>query len=183
MQKLLIVFAFAIAIMLVLTIPSLLGAKAASMADVQVQSGATENNTAVGAIAAAGSGNEAAKMLLTILPDKPIVKPGSAIGYTITAQTENGTAIPDANLSSIIVDYGTGKNKMLMSGETNDKGEFRITTQTGPNTHPGQLLITAVGSHSGFTDAKASTGVIVGSGSSTASSSSSSGKCSGSSCK
>jgi|SRR5215831_11366334 len=155
---------------------------AASMADVQVQTGENSNSNSSGAIAAAGSsssGGGPGQMFITILPDKPVVSPGSGIGYIITARTENGTAIPDANISSIVVDYGTGKNKMLMSGETNDKGELKITTQTGPNTHPGQLLITAVGSHNGFNDAKASTGVIVDSSSST----DSKGKCSGSGCK
>jgi len=193
----------------VVTLPGFL--RAASIADnAQIQTGANSNSnsnsnsdSSGGAIATAGSstttdeGETAGaaapqKMFITILPTKPIVSRGSDIGYTVTASTDNGTAISDANISSVVVDYATGKNKIISGGQTNDKGELKITTQVGPNLHPGQLLITALANHDGFDQSKASTGIIIsdkGSGSSSSSSSSSSstssgsGKCSGSGCK
>src|SRR5215467_46487 len=137
-------FLIAIAIIAILAMASVkVSVYAASMADVQTGDNSNSNNNSTGAVASAGAGNndngaiaaagssEPGKMFITILPDKPIVDAGSDIGYTITARSENGSVIPDANISSMVVDYGSSKNRLLMSGETNSKGEFKITTQLG----------------------------------------------------
>ena len=127
------------------------------------------------AVAVAGTNNG---LVLTAVPDKPTIRPGDSQTIHFKTQTTNGTALADSMIQAIIQDWTTGKQKMLFSGQTNDKGVFDITTNLGPHTVNGQYFVGANASNNN-SKSNVSTGFAVDSSSSI----DSKGKCSGSSCK
>ena len=169
--------------LLAMIIPIVLSptARAASMSDTQsiIPTGSNNDNNSTSIIINDNNTNtEPAKMFITAIPDKPVLTRGNTEGILVKAETDNGTAIPDVTIQSIVVDYATGKQKVVLGGQTNDKGEIKIAAAIGPHAHPGQFLVTVVGEKDGFNKSTVSTGFAV-----SAKGSSSSGKCSGSSCK
>ena len=153
-------------------------AKAASIADTPsiIPSGSNnDNNSTSVTISDNNTNNEPAKMFITAIPEKPLLSRGNTEGILVKAETDNGTAIPDVTIQSVVVDYATGKQKVVLGGQTDDKGEVKIAAAIGPHAHPGQFLVTIVGEKDGFNKSTVSTGFAV--------AAKDSGKCSGSSCK
>src|SRR5689334_16588199 len=63
------------------------------------------------------------KIVLTAIPEKNPLTRGTTQSVAIKATTDNGTAIPDVSVQSIISDFATGKLRVLLGGQTDDKGE------------------------------------------------------------
>ena len=151
--------------------------KAASIAD-NIQN--NDNNTSStststsgeGASAVAVAGNDNG-LILTAVPDKPTIKPGDSQTIHFKTTTTNGTALADSSIQAIIQDWATGKHKMLLSGQTDDKGTLDITTNIGPHATNGQYFVGASANNNN-SKSSVSTGFAV---------DNSNGKCSGSSCK
>ena len=131
--------------------------------------------------------DSAMKMFLTAVPEKGIISRGTTETIDISAKTDNGTAIPDVNIQSIVVDYASTHQKVILGGQTDDKGELKVSTAIGPHAHAGQFLVSVEGTHANFDKSVISTGfAVVNKGSSSDSGSSSTdskGRCSGSSCR
>ena len=132
----------------------------------------------------ADQNNQSQPIILTATPEKDPLPRGATQTILITAKSENGTALPDVNIASVILDYATAKQKLFLGGQTDDKGEVKVSAQIGPHSKPGQFLVTIVGEHDGFKKSAISTGfAVTDSGSGSGSSSDSKTKCSGSSCR
>jgi len=195
MKTIFIAIAIFIAIM---TMPTVV--KAASISDSNNTSTSTSDNK--GVLPASGStesqpGNSNSKTLvLTAVPDKPTISAGDTETIHIKATTGNGTAISDATIQALVIDYVTAKQKVLLGGQTNDKGLLDISAAIGPHAKSGQFLVGINGTKdgivqgisTGFAVTGKDTGSSSGGGSSSSSGSSSmktdsKGRCSGSSCK
>src|SRR6476646_3708352 len=109
MKTIFIAIAIFIAIM---TMPAVV--KAASTSD----SNNTSTSDNKGILPASGStesqpGNSNSKTLvLTAVPDKPTIAAGDTETIHIKATTGNGTAIPDATIQALVIDYVTAKQKV-----------------------------------------------------------------------
>lgn len=130
---------------------------------------------------------EAKTLVLTAVADKPLIKAGASQTIHVRAAMENGTGIPDVNIQTLVQQYNSSTQKVLLGGQTNDKGVLDMTAAIGPHAKSGQFLIIANASKGDLKSSVASGFAVsdIGSSSSSSSSgsSSSSSKCSGSSCK
>jgi hypothetical protein len=183
-----IIFITIAAVLLTTFTTTLAVVKAASMSDNQNPIvGSNTNTTSV----TPQSTNNDTKMFITAVPEKGIITRGTTETIDISTKTDNGTAIPDVDIQSIVVGYASSHQKTLLGGATDDKGELKVSAQIGPHAHAGQFLVTVEGKHPNFDTAQISTGFAVvdkaksgssSSGSSSSGSSSSGKSCSGSSC-
>ena len=167
---------------------------AASIADnIVTQTGANSNGS--GAIASAGTGsgsfssssssssNGGQGITLTASADRGEIRAGSTQVIHIRALTNNGTAIADLPVQVLVKDYATGNQKLLLAGQTNERGETDVRAPISSNSSTGQYFV-VISAEKGGDKSTISTGFAVDEkGSSSSSSSSSSGKCSGSSCR
>ncbi len=175
---------------------------AASMSDNGSSSGSgaitaatssSDNNTNTSAKALSTSGTTeqppsakaaAETLVLTAVADKPLIKAGASQTIHVRAAMENGTGIPDVNIQTLVQQYNSSTQKVLLGGQTNDKGALDMTAAIGPHAKAGQFLIIANATKGDLKSSVASGFAVSDSGSSSSSSSSSSStKCSGSSCK
>lgn len=132
--------------------------------------------------------NSAKSLVLTAATDKPVVAAGASQTIHVKAAMDNGTGIPDVTIQAIVQDYVTGKQRVLLGGQTDDKGMIDLTATIGPHAKTGQFLVIVNASKDNLPKQTIATGFTVnekgGSSSSGSTSGSSSGaKCSGSSCK
>jgi len=187
-----------LAIFAVMTMPSVV--TAASIADnVPSQSNKTLSVSGTTEPSSTVSINGSNGLVLTAIPDKGIISAGDTIPIHIKATTNNGTGISDLLVQAVVMDYATGKQRVLLGGSTNEKGELDLLATIGPHAKSGQFFV-AVNATKGDLKSAIATGFAVnnkgdstssGSGSSGSGSSSSSssmkkdskGRCSGSSCK
>lgn len=134
-------------------------------------------------------------LVLTAAPDKPEIAAGAAQTIHVKAAMDNGTGISDVTIQALVQDYVTGKQKVLLGGQTDDKGILDLTATIGPHAKTGQFLIVVNASKDNLQKQTVASGFVVNEKSSGGGSSSSSGggsssgsggsksKCSGSSCK
>ena len=179
MQKTLILLAIVGIVAMVFPI---MAVKAASIGDIQPSSNQTTTSGTIGGDTPSKSNT----MIVTAIPEKGEISKGSTESITVKAATDNGTGIPDVNIASIIVDYASQSQKVLLGGQTDAKGELVLTTQIGPHAHAGQYLVTVTAQKDGLDKQNISTGFAVtekGSDSGSGSTTDSKGRCSGSSCK
>ena len=101
------------------------------------------------------------KITLTIIPAKEIVGIGKSVNILISAKSENGSGIAGAKVVTDIGDYPTGKQRVLLGGTTDNKGELVVTPTIGTHAVAGQFLVTANASKSNFDDASVSSGFTV----------------------
>jgi hypothetical protein len=155
--------------------------KAASIGDMQSGSNSTQSGTIGG-----DTPQTSNSMIVTAVPEKGEITKGAAESITVKAVTDNGTGIPDVNIASIVIDYASQSQKVLLGGQTDAKGELVLTTQIGPHAHAGQYLVTVTAQKDGLDKQNISTGFAVtekGSGSGSDSPKDSKGNCSGATCK
>ena len=100
-------------------------------------------------------------MLLTISPDQATIQRGQTQKITISAASDNGTAIPDAKISSLTLNYASGANRTIAAGSTDQNGQFVSTIKIGGNSKPGEFNIIASAKKDGYVDAKAVSGFVV----------------------
>lgn len=136
-------------------------------------SGSTESQTAMNNT-----------LVLTAVPDKPTISAGDTQVIHIKSAMDNGTGISDATIQVLVQDYQTGKQKVMLGGQTDDKGLLDVSAQIGPHSKAGQFFV-VVDAVKDNLKSKIGTGFAVTEKGSSSSSSSSSGssRCSGSSCK
>lgn len=144
-------------------------------------------------LTASTDANSAKSVVLTAATDKPVVAAGGSQTIHVKAAMDNGTGIPDVTIQAIVQDYVTGKQRVLLGGQTDDKGMIDLTATIGPHAKTGQFLVIVNASKDNLPKQTIATGFTVnekgGSSSSgstsgsTSGSSSSGAKCSGSSCK
>lgn len=155
----------------------------------------SSSTTTPQALASAGTteqpanGESMAKTLvLTAVADKPTIKAGDTQTIHIRTAMDNGTGIPDVTIQALTQEYNATNQKVLLGGQTDNKGNLDLTVTTGPHAKPGQFLIVTNASKDDIKSSVASGFAVTETGkgsfsSSSSSSSSGSGKCSGSSCK
>lgn len=163
--------------------------QAASMSD--VQSGSSNNNsnlTSSGSTEPQPINNNSNSLVLTAIPDKGIIAAGDTQTIHIKAATANGTGIPDLLIQALVMDYATGKQKVLLGGQTNEKGELDVMAAIGPHAKSGQFLVIVNATKDNKKSSIATGFAAVEKGSASSSGSStmtkdSKGRCSGSGCK
>jgi hypothetical protein len=158
--------------------------KAASIGD--MQPGPNSTNTSQSGTIGGDTPQTSNSMIVTAVPEKGEITKGAAESITVKAVTDNGTGIPDVNIASIVIDYASQSQKVLLGGQTDAKGELVLTTQIGPHAHAGQYLVTVTAQKDGLDKQNISTGFAVtekGSGSGSDSPKDSKGNCSGATCK
>lgn len=172
-------------ILTIMTMPSFV--RAVSISDNIAANNNNNNNNNSSRLPSSGSTerpettNGTRTIVLTAVPESAIIKAGDTQTIDIKAALTNGTGIPDVTIQSVVVDYETGKQKVLLGGQTNEKGELKISAAIGPHALPGQFLVTVQGEKDNA-KSQISTGFALAD-SGSASGKSSSTKCSGSSCK
>jgi len=100
-------------------------------------------------------------MLLTVNPDHSTIQRGQTQKITVTTTTDNGTAIPDAKISSLTLNYASGANRTVAAGSTDQNGQFVAAIKIGGNSKPGEFNIIASAKKDGYIDAKAISGFVV----------------------
>lgn len=188
-----------IAIIAILAIGIIIPTKpimAASMSDVQrggIGSGSSDNSNST--LSASGStepqptNNNSKTLVLTAVPAKPVISAGATETIHVKAATDNGTGIPDLLIQALVMDYATGKQKVTLGGQTNEKGELDLQAAIGPHAKSGQFLVIVNATKDDKKSSIATGFAAMEKGSSSGSSSSSTmtkdskGRCSGSSCR
>jgi hypothetical protein len=150
-----------------------------------------EHLQSVGSTEAPTNTTIAKSLVVTAIPDKASISVGKPEIIHVKAAMENGTGLSNVTIRSMIIDYVTSKEKVLLGGKTDKKGELDLTAQIGPHAKPGQFLALVNATSPDGQQKGVSTGFVVtdssvkssGSGSSSSSSKDSKGRCSGSSCR
>jgi len=153
-----------------------------------------EHLQSVGSTEAPTNSTVAKSLVVTAIPDKPSISVGKPEVIHVKAAMENGTGISNVTIRSMIIDYVTSKEKVLLGGKTDKKGEIDLTANIGTHAKPGQFLALVNATSPDGQEKGVSTGFVVtdssvkssgsGSGSSGGGSSKDSkGHCSGSSCR
>jgi len=153
-----------------------------------------EHLQSVGSTEAPTNSTVAKSLVVTAIPDKPSISVGKPEVIHVKAAMENGTGISNVTIRSMIIDYVTSKEKVLLGGKTDKKGELDLTANIGTHAKPGQFLALVNATSPDGQEKGVSTGFVVtdssvkssgsGSGSSGGGSSKDSkGHCSGSSCR
>lgn len=178
-----------IAIIAVMTMPT--ASKAASIAD-NLPSLANKSLSVSGTTEPGLTANGGRGLILTAVPDRGIVAAGDAETIHVKATTNNGTGISDLMVQALVMDYATGKQRVILGGQTNEKGELDLIANIGPHAKSGQFFV-AVNATKNDLKSAIATGFAVnekgmgssssGSGSSGSMKTDSKGRCSGSSCK
>src|SRR5215831_9260353 len=100
-------------------------------------------------------------MLLTIDTDHATIQRGQTQKITISTTSDNGTAIPDAKITSLTLNYASGANRTVAAGSTDQNGQFVAAIKIGGNSKPGEFNIIASAKKDGYIDAKAISGFVV----------------------
>jgi hypothetical protein len=145
--------------------------------------------TAIGSTEAPTNTTVAKSLVITAIPDKPIVATGKPEIIHVKAAMENGTGLSNVTIRSMIIDYVTSKEKVVLGGKTDKKGELDLTANIGQHAKAGQFLALINATAPDGQEKGISTGfVVVDKGGSSSSGSSGSttdskGRCSGSGCR
>lgn len=165
--------------------------QAASMSDVQSggvgDSKSNSNLTTSGSTEPQPINNNSNTLVLTAVPDKAVIAAGDTETIHIKATTDNGTGISDLLIQALVMDYATGKQKVILGGSTNAKGELDVSAAIGPHAKAGQFLVivnaTKDNKKSSIATGFAATEKGSGGSSTSSMTKDSKGRCSGSSCK
>lgn len=126
-------------------------------------SGNNSSGTNASAVTSSGTDNQSQdnqKLILTAQTN-PVTTPGKDARVIVTAHTQNGTAVPAADIKLQATNYNNHTEHLNFRGATDRTGEFGTRIAIPDTAKTGQWLLVVQGQKPGIGHGEISTGIAV----------------------